>query len=145
MHLLLLAEGYSEGLKKFEKTFDGKFYKNNNCKIRVREVKLYTIGLNEIGYKDFLADLKPFMRIDPEVKNIENYGESTFGLWDKLKKYIKFIRKFFKGIKPIEEDLEKIKASNFRDELRKKGTHLLCYFIPIGKIEDAKIKDKERV
>ena len=57
-HILVLAEGFSEHIEKFEKAFTGKVYADGKCKLRVRELKLYNLGFNEVGYKEVLSDLK---------------------------------------------------------------------------------------
>jgi len=56
-HILILAEGYSDALAKFEKEMHGRIYADGKAKLRVREAKLYTCSVNNSGRDEFLADM----------------------------------------------------------------------------------------
>ena len=38
-HIIVVAEGFVEGLKKFQEHFNGRVYANGKSKVRVREIK----------------------------------------------------------------------------------------------------------
>jgi len=133
-HIIFAGEGYSDGLRLFEKHFHGKVYAGGKSKVRVREIKLYHFGFNDKGtaYKDILSDLKSFIRIQED----EGQHDTTTQLHSKFYKYVKMVRKLFKGIKPIEADLKKVKIGKFKEEMGKKGIVFNMALIPIGKIKD---------
>ena len=104
--------------------------------MRVREIKLYNLGFNECGYKEVLADLKGIIRYNGDIKSAQK--NTTTELHCKFQKYVKFFRKFFKGIKPIEDDLDSVKATSFIKDNEAKGNWFMTSLIPIGKIDDYK-------
>ena len=136
-HILVLAEGFSEHIEKFEKTFNGKIYADGKCKLRVRELKLYNLGFNEVGYKEVLSDLKGMTRYDTSNPQEDTSTE----LRSKVEKYIKYFRKFFKMIKPIEKDLDEVEMSSFVQDERNKGNVFMTSLTPIGMINDYRDKD----
>jgi len=136
-HILVLAEGFSEHIEKFEKAFNGKVYADGKCKLRVRELKLYNLGFNEVGYKEILSDLKGMTRY-----NTSNPQEDTSTeLRQKIEKYIKYFRKFFKMLKPIEKDLDEVEMSSFVQDERNKGNVFMTSLTPIGMVNDYRDKD----
>ncbi len=142
MHIIAIGEGYSDGLKNFEKHFHGKNYLNGKCKVRVREIKLYHFGFNEIGYKEVLSDIKSFTRYNLSKTEMPEFQRNTTSeLHRKFEKYIKYVRKLFKGIKPIDEDLDKVPIGNFQKSLQEKGIHFNSILVPIGRINDSKHAD----
>lgn len=145
MHIICVGEGYIDALERFEKHFNGKEYCNSKCKLRVREIKLYNLNFNECGYKEVLADLKDTFRYkDDRNKNYQK--DTTQELHSKLHKYMKIFRKMFKFLKPIEDDIDKVKSTNIRYIEGKKGNWLNCSILPLGKVNDWKRKDgKEMV
>jgi hypothetical protein len=56
VHLVSLVEGYSPALRDFENEMHGRTYANGGCKLRIREVKLYTSSFNQCGYNEVMAD-----------------------------------------------------------------------------------------
>jgi len=138
MHIIAIGEGYTDGLKRFEEHFNGRMYKNGKCKVRVREIKLYHFGFNECGYKEVLSDIKALSRYK-EIKNAQK--NTTQELNSKFQKYVKLFRKFFKNIKPIEDDLDSVKPSNIKEEFGKKGIWFNTSLRPIGKIDDYRYPD----
>jgi hypothetical protein len=143
MHVIIVAEGYPEFFKNFEKTFNCKFYKEGNCKVRVREVKLYTVGFNECGKEEVLADLKGLFRVPSETpKNMEGSG---FSMWQKIMKYSKWLRRLFPQIKPLDEDLAKIKDSGFIMNERKLGNHFQGSMYPVGWVKDGRYDDGSEI
>jgi hypothetical protein len=135
MHIIAIGEGYSDGLKKFEEHFHGREYANGKCKVRVREIKLYHFGFNECGYDEVLADIKSMARYkDHENKNTQK--GTTTELHGKFQKYIRYFRRLFKGIKSIDEDLDKVKTGSFYKDMGSKGIWFNSTLIPIGRIND---------
>lgn len=139
VHILVLAEGFSEHIEKFEKAFNGKTYCDGKGKLRVRELKLYNLGFNECCYKEVLADLKGMMRYNQD--KIPFQKDTTHELYAKIQKYIKYFSKFFKMIKPIEDDLDEVEMSSFVADERKKGNVFMTSLTPIGKINDERTKE----
>ena len=138
-HIIVVAEGFAEGLKKFEENFNGRVYANGKSKVRVREIKLLHFGFNDKdnAYEEILADIKSIVRYN-EADNKTAQKDTTTELHSKFQKYIKYFRKFFKGIKSIDEDLDKVEVSSFNDDMRKKGIVFNTALIPIGRINDYK-------
>jgi len=137
MHIPVVAEGFIEGLKHFEEQFNGKEYLDGKCKLRVREIKLYNLGFNECGYKEVLKDLKAFARYNEDI-DFKGQKNTTTELHSVFQKYLKWFRKFFKMIKPIEKDLDKVKANPVRETYGTKGIWFNTIMTPIGKINDYK-------
>ena len=137
VHTLFVLEGYSEDISKFTELMNNRNYKNFRARSRMREVRFFCPSVNEVGYMDFLGDLKSFTNFNKMNIN-KNEGP---GLKDKMRLFLKIFRKVFKQIKPIEQDLIDAKSSNLAAEERKKGRHyrICCY--PIGKVLDARYED----
>ena len=135
MHIILVAEGFKEGLQKFEDNFNGRVYANGKSKVRVREIKLLHFGFNECGYEEVLSDIKSMTRYN-EDKNTNAQKDTTTELHSKFQKYIKYFRRFFKGIKPIEDDLDRVPIGKFQEEMNKKGIVFNTSLTPIGRIND---------
>lgn len=57
-HIIMLVEGYSDSLRKFEEEMNGRVYANGKAKLRIREAKLYTCSINKEGLNECLADIK---------------------------------------------------------------------------------------
>ncbi|GAH35920.1 unnamed protein product [marine sediment metagenome] len=133
-HIIVAAEGWSEHLEKFEKAFNGREYCDGECKLRVREIKLYNLGFNECGYKEVLADLKGMMRYNQDKRKTQK--DTSHELHSKFQKYIRYFRKFFKMIKPIEDDLDSVEVSSFVKDNQKKGNWFMTSLIPIGLVND---------
>lgn len=134
MHVLVLAEGYSDetGFKKFEQEWHGKLYAKGKAKLRVREAKLYTLAINECGRKEFLRDLKGL------TGSFKGYGGNTMPgafRWDRLVKTFRFLLNWF-GIKQIDDS--KIKANKVGVDAGKSGWN--CHFTVIGEVTDHKNK-----
>ena len=141
-HIIVVVEGFIEGLKKFEENFNGRVYANGKSKVRVREIKLYHFGFNdkEDAYEKILSDIKSVARYN-EADNKNAQKGTTTELHSKFQKYIKYFRKFFKGIKSIDEDLDKVEVGSFNEDMKKKGIVFNTAIIPIGRIDDYKDKD----
>ena len=140
MHIIAIGEGYSDGLKRFEEHFNGREYANGKCKVRVREIKLYHFAFNECGYDEVLADFKSMARYK-DGDNPNPQHDTTTELHSKFQKYIRYFRKFFKGIKQIDDDLDKSPTGNFRKEMGDKGIWFNTSLIPIGRINDYRSAD----
>jgi len=146
MHIIAIGEGYKDALERFEKHFNGKEYSNGKCKLRVREIKLYNLNFNECGYEEVLADLKDNFRYRDSTQDFKGQNDTTQELHAKLNKYISYIRKMFKMIKPINDDLDNTTSLNTREIEGKKGNWLNCVLHPIGRINDWRRPDgKEAV
>jgi len=63
MHLCSIVEGYSDSLRQFETEMNGRIYANGKCKLRIREVKLYTSSFNKIGYNEVMSDFLALERM----------------------------------------------------------------------------------
>jgi hypothetical protein len=63
VHNITLVEGYSDSLRKFEEEMNGRIYANGKCKLRIREVKLYTSSFNRIGYNEVMSDFLALERM----------------------------------------------------------------------------------
>ena len=134
-HIIAVGEGYSDGLKRFEEHFNGRMYSDNKCKVRVREIKLYHFSFNECGRKEVIADLKSISRYNQDkVKNAQK--GTTTALHVKFQKYLKFFRKFFKMIQPIEDELDASEMGTFKQEMDKKGIIFNMALHPIGLVND---------
>jgi len=143
-HILVLAEGFSEHIEKFEKAFNGKMYSNEKGKgkLRVRELKIYNLGFNECCYKEVLADIKGMTRYSTEEKLGDNLQKGTVQeLRAKAEKYIRYFRRFFKTLKPIEKDLDEVEMSSFVADERAKGNIFMTSLTPIGVISDPRTKE----
>jgi len=138
MHIIAIGEGFSEGLKKFIENFNGREYANGKCKVRVREIKLLHFGFNECGYDEVVADIKSVARYKID-KNPQL--DTTQQLHAKFLKYIRYFRRFFKGIKSIDKDLNRVPEGSFMRDMEKKGILLNTAIIPIGKINDYRAED----
>jgi hypothetical protein len=132
IHILLLAEGYSDdtGLAKFEKDWHGKEYANGKAKLRVREAKLYTLAINEAGREEFLEELKGLTGGFNEYGG--NGSEGAFR-WDKMIKYVRTMARLF-GVKPIDDS--KIQTKPVGVAAGKSGWN--CHFAVIGEVTDHK-------
>lgn len=139
-HIIAIGEGYTDGLKRFEKHFNGKTYCNGKGKVRVREIKLYHFGFNECCKDEVLADIKSLSRYHNEEK-FKGQKNTTTELHYKFEKYIKYFRKFFKMIKPIEDDLDRVKSSNYSQEMGKKGIQFNTALTPLGYVDDYRKAD----
>jgi len=142
-HIIVLAEGWAEHLGKFEEAFNGREYCDGKGKLRVRELKLYNLGFNECAYKEVLADLKGMMRYNQDKKDFQK--NTSHALYAKAQKYIKWFRKFFKMIKPIEDDLDSIEASSFVKDNQEKGNWFMTSLTPIGLINDTRDKNGDEL
>lgn len=140
-HIIAIGEGWSDKLESFEKAFDGREYCNGKCKVRVREIKLYHFGFNECGYKEVLADIKSMSLYNQDKRSKNVQKDTTKELNFKFDKYIKIFRKFFKSIKPIEDDLDSVPIGTFRKEHEDKGIWFMTSLRPIGVVADYKDKD----
>ena len=140
MHIIATVEGFKEGLQKFEENFNGRVYANGKCKVRVREIKLLHFGFNECGYEEVLSDIKSMARYN-EADNENAQKDTTTELHSKFQKYIKYFLKFFKGIKSIDKDLDRVKVGSFKTDMEKKGIVCNTALIPIGRINDYRDKD----
>lgn len=141
-HILLLAEGYSDetGLKKFEKDWHGKEYANGKAKLRVREMKIYTLAINEAGKEEFLADLKGLTGGYEAMggsKQLEEYGNFN---WHKMLRWIRTMANIV-GVKPVKD--EGIQANPVGVTAGKSGWN--CHFAIIGEVNDCKSKGIEQV
>lgn len=131
MHVLLLAEGYSDdtGLAKFEKDWHGKQYANGKAKLRVREMKLYTLAINEAGREEFLAELK-YLTGGAQSGHGSD-GRNGSANWQSLVKWVRRLSKLF-GVKPIDDS--KIVAKPVGVGAGESGWN--CHFITIGEVKD---------
>ena len=136
-HIIVVAEGFVEGLKKFQEHFNGRVYANGKSKVRVREIKLLHFGFNDKdnAYNEILSDIKPLARYK-EADNKNAQKNTTTELHGKFQKYIRYFRKFFKGIKSIDKDLDEVEIGSFKSDMEKKGIVFNTALIPIGKIND---------
>jgi len=136
MHIIAVGEGYSEGLKLIQKHFDGREYAGGKSKVRVREIKLFNFALNEEGYDEFISDFKGFAR-NLNADKAKHESGTSGALHGRFAKYIKYFRKFFRGITSIDEDINNATLSDFRQKLEDKGEHFLSTLMPIGRVNDA--------
>lgn len=131
-HIVMLVEGYSDSLRKFEEQWHGKEYANGKAKLRVREVKLYTFSVNEIGLKECLADLGSLSGGYGLLKNKKSF---KFGLMQRLFKLA--VRVFgVKGIRP--GMVGEIKSREELGYVADKS--VLAHFIPIGVVDDPRLE-----
>ena len=135
MHVLVLAEGYSDdtGIKKFEKDWHGKSYANGKAKLRVREAKLYTLAINECGREEFLKDLKGITGSFNSAGG--NLAPGAFR-WGRLVNSMRFVLNWF-GVKKIDDS--KIVANKVGVAAGKSGWN--CHFTVIGEVTDHKSKE----
>jgi len=132
VHIVMLAEGYSDSLKKFELDWHGKIYANGKAKLRVREVKLYTFGVNEVGAKECLADLGSLTG-GYGLKN--NKKSFKFGLMHRL---VRIGCRLF-GVKKIRPDMVgEIKSREEKGYVADKA--VLAHFLPIGYVDDPRLE-----
>ena len=113
MHLLVVAETYPENFDKFEGWLRWLQLENGkkwNC--QPREIRLYDLVIPKEAEKEVIQYLKPM--------NNQNHLDVI----DKIKKYLKFL---FKGILPIDNNVEPIMT----DKLQ-----WWAYATPIAKVED---------
>ena len=97
---------------------------------------MYNLGFNECGYKEVLADLKGMTRYKEHTGDVQK--DTSHELYSKAQKYIKYFRKFFKMIKPIDDDLDSVKASSFVQDNRAKGNVFMTSLTPIGLVKDTR-------
>ena len=95
-------------------------------------MKLYNLGFNECGYKEILSDLKGMTRYNTK----DPQKNTSTELRSRTEKYIKYFRKFFKMIQPIEKDLDKVKVSSFVKDNQEKGNWFMTSLTPIGLVND---------
>ena len=127
-------EGYSEDYQKFEKMFNGKIYANGKAKVRVREPKLYTCAVNEVGRDEFLADLNELCGnvFEPNVSL-----DGPFFKWGKMIKWVIRMGKLF-GLKKIEE--RKLPEPTFKRHIDlMAGNAIRAHTIVLGEIPDARV------
>jgi len=139
MHFIGLFEGYADetGFQTFVKEWHGKTYANGKAKLRVREVKLIDLGINECGRDEFLADFKTFCR----NKEKDQSGSDLVGFkWKKLTKWLRKVGWLF-GVKYV--DFDKIPATPTTrfNELKHFNGHLLI----IGEVKDNRADGIEQV
>lgn len=131
-HLLFLVEGYSDSLRKFERDWHGKTYANGKAKLRVREVKLYTFGVNEVGLKECLADLGSISGGYDFRKDKKSF---KFGLMQRL--FSLAVRIF--GVKKIRPEMVgKIRSREELGYVADKA--VLAHFLPIGYVDDPRLE-----
>jgi hypothetical protein len=134
-HIILLAEGYSDSLRKFEEEQHGRTFANGKAKLRVREVKLYTCSINREGREEFLAQVKGL------TSSAERRGKQIHHAfkWHRLVKYARMVASIF-GLKKV--DLDSIKADNLLRKPRPEGgMSYNAHFVLVGEIKDNINKD----
>lgn len=141
VHPLFILEGYSEDIDKFTNLMSNRNYKKFKARSRMREVRFFCPSVNEVGYMDFIGDLKSFTNFH-KMKNNTKAGP---GLKNKMRFFLSIFRRFFKQIKPIEKDFINAIDSNLRKSEEKKGKHyrICCY--PVGKVLDARYEDGSEI
>lgn len=132
VHVLVLAEGYSDetGLKKFEKDWHGKEYANGKAKLRVREMKIYTLAVNEVGREELLAELKDLTGGYSAMGGNCDTRDGNFN-WGKMMKWIRTMAGIV-GVKPVKDENIKPKPVGIR--AGKDGWN--CHFAIIGEVND---------
>jgi len=114
----------------------------------MREVKIYSPSINESGYQEFLEDIKSFTHIgkfDHKATPWKNTSKTGHGLKNKMRFFIKILRKLFPQIQDLEKDIEKAKNNNLRTKLAKEGKNFLLCLYPVGKVLDARYPDGTEV
>ena len=131
VHVVVLAEGYCDALDDFEKFFHGRTYVGGKAKVRMRELKLYTCSVNEVGKKEFLEDLRGF----------SHTGDN--GVFGKARKWL---QRFFgvMGLKKINiEDYESSGLRGSPDSFSKSGEACVSFnghFVVLGEFADPRIE-----
>jgi hypothetical protein len=138
MHLVTVAEGYTDGLKRFEEHFNGREYSNGKCKVRVREIKLYHFAFNECGKDEVLSDIKAFSR--HKYANGAQKGTTT-ELNNKFNKMLNLVKKMFPMIKSVDKELDELPVGPFKKEMNDKGIWFNMALHPIGLVNDYRDKD----
>ena len=135
VHLCFFAEGYSDALRKFEEDWHGKLYANGKAKLRVREVKLYTCSVNEIGRDECLADFKSLFG---EFAG-PGGGEGIPFKWGKLTGWLRRFGRLM-GMKPIDDS--KIVSSEWRGEIGEGKKNYNAHFVFLGEIPDQRVEQE---
>lgn len=136
VHPIFIGEGQPDELDKFERLFQDKYYANGKARVRMRTLRIYMPSINEVGYNEFLSDLKSFSGY--VSKDIEVFKDTSYGLKRTFQKYIKIITKFFPQMKSLSKDLESVNDSGLRGELTKKGEHYIMCIHPVGRVNDGR-------
>lgn len=131
VHLIFLAEGYSDGLRRFESQWHGKTYANGKAKLRVREVKLYTCSVNEIGREECIRDFK---HLCGSFKDGHN-NDGMFFKWGRVAKWLRRMGKLF-GLKPVDDSNLKPLYSGEPYTAEKS---IPAHFIFLGEVKDPRI------
>jgi hypothetical protein len=130
-HILILAEGYSDALRAFEKEMHGRKYAGGKAKLRVREAKLYTCSINECGRDEFISDMLGLQNMFP------NHNKHPFK-WGILLNTARWlanvlgVKKLPNGIKP---------NSVFGKSRSEGGVTYNAHFLLIGEVPDYKDKN----
>lgn len=127
--MLFLAEGYSEGLRRFEDKWHGKTYAGGRAKLRVREVKLYTCSVNEVGKDECLRD---FAHICNNLKREVKDGQ--FFRWARLGSWVRRVGKLF-GLKYNNERVEPL----YKVNPYVAGDSVPAHFVFLGEIKDPRV------
>lgn len=135
-HHIILAEGYVDSLDQFEKDFNGKMYANNTARLRVRELRLYTIAINESGNKEFLSDL---LSLQGRIWGDRDDGSFK---WNGAIGWIKKILWPF-GLKDV--DFKDIPNSGWRGALADGKHNYNAHFVSLGYVPDPKDKDGREI
>jgi len=147
-HPVFIAEGYYGDILKFLEHFNGKDYANGKAKARARMILPIHFSINESGYEEFLSDIKSFTvnsDFPTKIHTWKNTGDTGQGLKNKMRKIIKWVRKFFPQIKDLETDINKVKCNDTRKKLGQKGKHFLMSIHPVGRVDDARYPDGREV
>jgi len=131
-HELWIVEGYTTDFPDFEKDFNDRMYANGKARLRLREVRLYTCAINEIGAEEFRSDMKSLMGRIWGDRDDESFK------WNKMISWFKPIMKLF-GLK--EYDWSQVKDSGVRGSRAEGKLGYKLHFIPLGYVPDARNKN----
>lgn len=125
-------------MKKFEKDWHGKLYAGGKAKLRVREAKLLTFSINEVGRDEFLADLKAW-GYTGAFETGHNRGKFKW-------KTMIFLTRLFGRILGLRKiDDSKIKSSGMWGALGEGKYAANVHLKVIGEIPDNRYKDGREV
>jgi len=142
-HMILVAEGYTDSLRRFEEDFHGITLPPDNPKdepgrMRVREVKLYTISYNRRCKRSAMAVMHGGLGINwlTRKKDLR---------WLRLKVAMFFGRIVLRIMRISPLDPTGIRRSDFVERQRKSGRHYLMHGWMLGELKDQVTEDGEEL
>lgn len=132
VHVLAVIEGYPDDFELFEKEFNNRMYADGKARLRFREARLYTFAVNEVGYEEFLGDLKSLTGRTWGDREDESFQ------WNKAIGWIKKILWPF-GLKEL--DFSKARDSGIRGSRAEGKVSYKLHFVPLGYVKEPRDKN----